>query len=79
MSREFRSGNHGPFRRSLIMQNLIFLLRKHFRSFPILLVVVISRIVYEFMGILLVEKHKVQKVKMSFIGLFKGFFASLKS
>jgi rhamnosyltransferase len=79
MSREFRSGNHGPFRRSLIMQNLIILLRKHFRLFPILLVVVISRIVYEFMGIILAEKNKVQKVKMSFIGLFNGCFASIKS
>jgi rhamnosyltransferase len=78
LSKEFRSGNHSPIRRWLIMRNSIIIIRKHYRKFPILILIIFGRILYELMGILIAEKNKFYKLKMSIKGLFEGFHVSIR-
>jgi hypothetical protein len=50
-------------------------LRKHFWSFPIFGYIILERIAYEFIGIIMIEKNKYQKIKLSFKGLVSGLFS----
>ncbi len=75
LSMNLRSGNHSPSRREIIMKNSILVLRKHFSSFPIFGYIIIERIVYELIGIVMIEKNKYQKLKSSFKGLVSGLFS----
>jgi rhamnosyltransferase len=75
LSKNLRSGNHSPSRREIIMKNSILVLRKHFSSFPIFGYIIIERIVYELIGIVMIEKNKYQKLKSSFKGLVSGLFS----
>jgi rhamnosyltransferase len=74
ITKNLRSGNHSPSRRELIIRNSILVLRKHFWKFPVFGYVILERIAYEFIGIIMVEKNKFQKLKSSFKGLFIGIF-----
>jgi rhamnosyltransferase len=74
----FRSGNHSPHRRWYIMRNSVLLLRKHSIGFPVLLLVIFLRIVYEFIGIMIAEENKASKIFMSLKGLFKGLNESIR-
>jgi rhamnosyltransferase len=76
--KKFRSGNHSPERRKMIMMNNVIILRKHFFKYPILLIVILSRIIYEFLGIILAESSKNEKLIYSFKGLLIGMFKPLE-
>lgn len=73
----FRSGNHSPERRKMIMLNSILVLRKHIKKYPILLYVILERIVYELLGIIVAEKNSIKKIKFSLVGLAKGIFLKI--
>jgi rhamnosyltransferase len=73
-----RSGNHSPERRKMIMMNSILVLRKHFYKFPVFFYIILERIIYEFLGIIMIEKNKTLKLKMSLLGLIKGAIMTLR-
>lgn len=72
---KFRSGNHSPARRNMIMKNSILVLRKHIIKFPVFSLIISERIIYELMGIVLAETQKFEKIKMSIRGLCAGLLS----
>lgn len=69
----FNSSNHSIFRRIYITKNSFLILKKHFKFYPILIYLILSRIIYDLLGILLVEKNKLSKFKSVFKGFLKSF------
>lgn len=69
----FNASNHTIVRRIFITKNSILILKKHFKNFPILFYLIITRLIYDILGILIVEKNKILKLKSIVIGIYKSF------
>jgi rhamnosyltransferase len=78
-NKKYRSGNHSSKRREMIMKNSILVFRKHAKAFPILSYIILERVIYEFIGIIIAENNKLEKIKMSLKGLYLGITSGKKS
>lgn len=70
---EMQSGGHNRFRRKMISRNTFILAKHYFKYFPSFSVLCFLRILYEVLGIVLVESDKLGKLRAIFAGLLSGF------
>jgi rhamnosyltransferase len=73
-SYNFNSSNHNIYRRIHITKNSILILRKHFKFYPVLFYFILTRIFYDLVGIIFVEKNKFAKIHSMVKGIYKSFF-----
>lgn len=69
----FKPNFHSPLRRYYAVRNGVFMVKEHLAFFPSILLLIVVRISYEYVGILLFEPFKWQKVKALLSGMFDGF------
>ncbi|MBH0044857.1 glycosyltransferase family 2 protein [Pseudoalteromonas sp. NZS11_1] len=69
---KFKPNNHNPTRRYYAVRNGIFMINLWGRDFPALVWLLFLRNVYEFLGVLLFESNRKEKLKALFLGVYDG-------
>lgn len=67
-----QSGGHDTNRRFLIAKNTVLLGKRYFINYPSFTILCMSRIVYEILGILILENNKFSKVSALLAGVLSG-------
>ena len=76
MGRTLQSGGHGAARRRSIARNTAVLMCRHGRSEPAFAALCLSRLVYEAVGIVMVEDQKARKLGALVAGALEGVLRS---